>query len=85
MPEIQRVWQESHRNYGARKVWKQLHREAIPAARCSVERLMGRAGLEGVRRGKRCITTKPDDSAHKPLDLVQRQFTAQRPNPAVGR
>ena len=80
IPEIQRVWQESHRNYGARKVWKQLHREAISAARCTVERLMGREGLEGVRRGKHCITTIPDDAAHKPLDLVQRQFTAQRPN-----
>ena len=80
IPEIQRVWQESHRNYGARKVWKQLHRETIPAARCTVERLMGREGLEGVRRGKRCITTIPDDIADKPLDLVQRQFKALRPN-----
>ena len=80
MREIQRVWEESHRNYGARKVWKQLHRETIPAARCTVERLMGREGLEGVRRGKRCITTIPDDIADKPLDLVQRQFKALRPN-----
>jgi putative transposase len=51
-PEIQRVWLENHRNYGARKIWKQLNRESIPAARCTVERL----GLEGVRRGRRCIT-----------------------------
>ena len=80
IPEIQRVWQESHRNYGARKIWKQLHRESIPAARCTVERLMGQEGLKGIRRGNYCITTIPDDAAHKPLDLVQRQFTAQRPN-----
>lgn len=80
MPEIQRVWEENHRNYGARKVWKQLKREAIPAARCTVERLMKRLGLEGVRRGKRCKTTIPDEAAHKPLDLVQREFTASRPN-----
>lgn len=80
MPEIQRVWEENHRNYGARKVWKQLKRESIPAARCTVERLMKRIGLEGVRRGKRCKTTIPDETAHKPLDLVQRDFTASHPN-----
>jgi len=79
-PEIQRVWQESHRNYGARKVWKQLHRESIPAARCTVERLMADMGISGVRRGKRCITTIPSDAADRPLDLVNRQFVADRPN-----
>ena len=80
MKEIQRVWAESDRNYGARKVWKQLKRELIPVARCTVERLMKQLGLEGVRRGRRCITTIPDESAHRPLDLVQREFSAQRPN-----
>lgn len=69
-PEIQRVWEENHRNYGARKVWKQLNREGIPVARCTVERLMKQLGLQGVRRGKRCKTTIPDKTAHKPLDLV---------------
>ena len=78
--DIQRVWEESDRNYGARKVWKQLGRESISAARCTVERLMKHLGLQGVRRGRRCITTIPDDAAHKPLDWVQRQFTAARPN-----
>ena len=80
VPEIQRVWEENHRNYGARKVWKQLNRESIPVARCTVERLMKQLGLEGVRRGKRCKTTIPDETAHKPLDLVQREFTASHPN-----
>ena len=80
MKEIQRVWAESDRNYGARKVWKQLKRELIPVARCTVERLMKQLGLEGVRRGRRCITTIPDESAHRPLDLVQREFSAQCPN-----
>lgn len=79
-PEIQRVWEESDRNYGARKVWKQLLRESTPVARCTVERLMRQLGIEGVRRGKRCITTIPDEAAHKPLDLVQREFSASRPN-----
>ncbi len=78
--EIQRVWENNHRNYGARKVWKQLKRESIPAARCTVERLMRQLGIEGVLRGRRCITTISDEAAHKPLDLVQRQFSADRPN-----
>lgn len=78
--EIQRVWSSNHRVYGARKVWKQLNRESIPVARCTVERLMKRLGLEGVRRGKRCITTIPSELADKPLDLVNREFTATRPS-----
>ena len=79
-PEIVRVFDENLQVYGARKVWKQLNREAIQVARCTVERLMKVLGLEGVRRGKRCITTIPDELADKPLDLVNRQFTAERPN-----
>ena len=79
-PEITRVFDENQQVYGARKVWKQLNREAIPVARCTVERLMNELGLEGVRRGKRCITTTPDELADKPLDLVNRQFTAKRSN-----
>jgi transposase InsO family protein len=79
-PEIERVYKENHRAYGARKVWKQLHRESIPVARCTVERLMKIQGLRGVRRGKRCVTTIPDALAEKPLDLVNRRFVAERPN-----
>lgn len=78
--EVQRIWEQNHRVYGARKLWKQLNREGIPSARCTVERLMRRLGIEGVRRGKRCITTIPADMADKPLDLVNRQFTAERPD-----
>jgi putative transposase len=66
--------------YGARKVWRQLNREEIEVARCTVERLMKRLGLEGARRGRRCRTTIPDTTAERPLDLVQRQFVADRPN-----
>lgn len=79
-PEIQRVWQENYCNYGAHKIWKQLHRESIPVARCTVERLMNTLGIAGVRRGKRCITTIPSEQSVRPLDLVQRRFTADRPN-----
>lgn len=57
MPEIHRVWDKKFRVYGARKVWKQLHREDLAVARCTVERLMRKLGIEGVRRGKRVSTT----------------------------
>lgn len=66
--------------YGADKVWKQLNREGIAVARCTVERLMKQQGLRGVRRGKRVRTTIPDVSAPRPLDRVNRQFKADRPN-----
>lgn len=78
--EITRVYQENHRVYGARKVWKQLNRESIKVARCTVERLMKVLDLQGVRRGKPCITTVADTATDKPLDLVNRQFFATRPN-----
>ena len=79
-PEVQRVWDDNRGVYGARKVWKQLNREFIPVGRWTVERLMNKLGLEGVRRGQRCRTTIPSDLAEKPLDLVNRQFVASRPN-----
>jgi transposase InsO family protein len=78
--EIERVWREHRRVYGARKVWRQLHREGIGAARCTVERLMDRLGLAGIVRGRKLRTTIPDDMAARPVDLVQRDFTATRPN-----
>jgi putative transposase len=77
---IQRVWEENFQVYGARKVWRQMNREDIEVARCTVERLMKRLGLEGARRGRRCRTTIPDTAADRPADLVQRQFVADRPN-----
>ncbi|WP_143728825.1 IS3 family transposase [Microbulbifer sp. GL-2] len=79
-PEIQRVYEENHHVYGARKIWKQLNREDVKVARCTVERLMKVLQLEGVRRGKHCVTTIPDELSDKPLDLVNREFTAERPN-----
>ncbi|MDT6963196.1 IS3 family transposase [Cupriavidus sp. SZY C1] len=66
--------------YGADKVWKQMNREGIRVARCTVERLMKRLGLHGVRRGKVVRTTTPDISAPCPIDRVQRVFKAERPN-----
>lgn len=79
-PEIKRVWQASMQVYGADKVWKQMNREGITVARCTVERLMKQQSLRGVIRGKRIRTTTPDARAARPPDLVNRQFRAQRPN-----
>jgi transposase InsO family protein len=78
--EIRRVWQANMQVYGAQKVWRQLNREAIVVARCTVERLMRQQGLQGVRRGKHVRTTRPDPKATCPLDHVNRQFKADRPN-----
>ncbi len=77
---IQRVWEANRRVYGARKVWRQLQRESMPVARCTVERLMRRLGLRGVIRGKGVKTTVSDKAARCPLDRVNRQFRAARPN-----
>lgn len=78
--DIERVWQANLQVYGADKVWRQLQREGVTVARCTVERLMRRQGLRGVRRGKRIRTTIPAPKAACPLDRVQRQFKADRPN-----
>lgn len=78
--EIKRVWQVNQQVYGADKVWRQLRREHIAVARCTVERLMRQLGLRGVRRGKAVRTTRPDPAAACPLDRVNRQFVAERPN-----
>lgn len=77
---IRRVWEANFRVYGARKVWRQLLREGIQAARCTVERLMQKMGLAGAVRGRKFKTTVPDTSAARPADLVKRQFVATRPN-----
>ena len=78
--EIQRVHAENFGVYGARKVWRQLGREGVAVARCTVERLMRELGLQGVRRGKTRRTTTPEAAAARPADLVERNFSASRPN-----
>ncbi len=78
--QIQRVHRSKFQVYGARKVWLQLHREGIPVARRTVARLMKSTGLQGMRCGRRCRTTIPDEHAVRPADLVKRQFRAERPN-----
>jgi transposase InsO family protein len=78
--DVERVWHANWQVYGADKVWMQMNREGIRVARCTVERLMRRLGLQGARRGKRVRTTVPDAKAPCPLDRVNRVFHAERPN-----
>jgi transposase InsO family protein len=78
---IQRVWDDNEQVYGPRKVWKQLRREGHAVARGAVERLMRAMGLKGVTRGRAwVITTRAEAAGARPADLVDRRFTATRPN-----
>ena len=78
---IQRIWNEHHQVYGPRKVWKQMGRENLRAARCRVRRLMREMGLAGAVRGRAwTTTTQPGPDADRRRDLVDRNFTATRPN-----
>ena len=78
--EIQRVYKDNFEVYGARKVWRQLHREGIVVGRDRVARLMGELGIVGVVRGKTKRTTIPAETAERPADLVERDFSAPAPN-----
>ena len=78
--QIQRVWDENFGVYGVRKVWRQLMRENIAVARCTVERLMQQMGLQGTVHGRTFKTTIAQDGAVRPADLVNREFVATRPN-----
>ena len=77
---IRRVHEASFGLYGVRKVWRQLRRDGVQAARCTVERLMRAMGLAGVVRGKPVRTTVPDRATPCPADRVNRQFQPPRPN-----
>lgn len=77
---ITEVFDQNYRVYGIHKIWKQLRREGEVVGRDQVGRLMGELGLEGARRGKKRRTTTADPSAPRPPDLVDRDFSATRPN-----
>lgn len=78
---IERVWKGNFSVYGVRKVWRQMRREGFEVDRCTVERLMAEMGLQGAIRGRRFKkTTVVDEGCSRPLDLVERDFTADRPN-----
>jgi putative transposase len=78
--EIVRVFEANYRCYGVRKVWRQLNREGIRVARCTVARLMRALGLTGLVRGKAKRTTITGAEAARPADLVERDFRAPAPN-----
>ncbi len=79
--QVRRVWDENFQVYGAEKVWRQLRREGVDVARCTVERLMKALGLRGAVRGRAFrVTTEADLEAVRPADLVKRDFRAERPN-----
>lgn len=78
--EIMRVWKANYEVYGAYKVWRELNRQGITVARCTVERLMRELGIAGVRRGKKFRTTVRDDRHERAGDMLRRDFTAPAPN-----
>ncbi|PSJ16040.1 IS3 family transposase [Nitrosomonas supralitoralis] len=78
--DIQRVWQSNFKVNGTNKGWRQLLREGIRVAHCTVERLMKKLGTQGLRRDKKCWTTIADNLLDRPTDKVNRQFVATRPN-----
>jgi putative transposase len=78
--DIERVWQANYCVYGYRKVWHALKREGNHVARCTVARIMAEIGLQGARRGKSVRTTVSKSTDVLPLDFVNRQFQAQRPD-----
>lgn len=77
---IRQVHTDNYRVYGARKIWRELNRQGHAVARCTVERLMRELGIAGAVRGKRVITTIPDQQAERAPDRVDRDFVATAPN-----
>jgi putative transposase len=80
IPQLVALWEANYRVYGARKLWRAAQRAGMDVGRDQVARLMRSAGICGVRRGKRVWTTRPDERAGRPPDLVERDFTAAAPN-----
>ena len=80
VPQLVGLWEANYRVYGARKLWRAAQRAGIDVGRDQVARLMRTAGIHGVRRGKRVRTTRADERADRPPDLVERNFTAAAPN-----
>jgi putative transposase len=77
---LERVHAANYGVYGARKIWKELHRHDVEVARCTVERLMRESGLRGLLRDKSPRTTRPAAETNRPADLVKRDFTATGPD-----
>ena len=80
IPALVQLWSDNFRVYGVRKLWKAARRAGLDVGRDQVGRLMGLAGIEGLRRGKKRKTTRPDPAAERHPDLVKRVFSAEHPN-----
>jgi putative transposase len=80
IPILLTIWKANYSVYGAHKLWKAARRAGHDIGRDQVARLMRQAGIRGVKRGRRVITTRRDDNAPRSPDLVKRNFTAERPN-----
>jgi len=80
LPILLALWTTNFKVYGARKLWKAARRAGHDLGRDQVARLMALAGIEGIRKGKKRRTTRPDASAPRHPDLVERHFAAERPN-----
>lgn len=80
MPLLLALWVANYRVYGAHKLWKAAQREGHDVGRDQVARLMRQLGIRGVNRSKKVRTTRPDDSADRHPDRVDRKFVADRPN-----
>ena len=79
--EITRVFNDNFAVYGVVKIWRQLNREGVTVANCTVRRLMRDLGISGARRGRQFkVTTIADEDQHRPEDLVDRKFVAPAPN-----
>jgi putative transposase len=77
---IHRVHTDNYQVYGARKIWRELNRQGHAVARCTVERLMRELGITGAVRGRKVVTTIPDQQAERAPDRVDRNFVASAPN-----
>jgi putative transposase len=80
MPILLTLWMANRKLYGAHKLWKAARRAGHDIGRDQTARLMKRLDISGVTRGRRVRTTRPDDQAERPADLVDRDFTAEEPN-----
>ncbi|WP_256104046.1 IS3 family transposase [Streptomyces sp. ODS05-4] len=79
-PLVREIFEANYRVYGARKVWRELHRQGHQVARCTVERLMRELGISGAVRGNKIITTISDSTVERAPDLLDRDFVAAAPN-----
>jgi putative transposase len=80
MPILLALWVSNRKVYGAHKLWKAARRAGHDIGRDQTARLMRRLDIRGVSRSRRVRTTVPDEGARRPSDLVERNFTADRPN-----